>query len=85
MTGKDQYGLTRDRIGALCMYTMEGVYRILNQRLRIEDRTALVKFWFLYLKLLLVALFKLPDVKMTVYRGVNPPHIIAGEYEKIGR
>ena len=34
MNGEDEHGMTRDQIGATCMYTIEGVYRKLNEQLR---------------------------------------------------
>ena len=78
--GKDEHGLVRDEIGTLHMYTMEGVYPKLNERLRDENRTALVKYWFFFLKLFLLALFKLPNFAGLVYRGVNPPFSIVTDY-----
>lgn len=78
--GKDEHGLVRDEIAAVNMYSMEGVYRKLNERLRDENRTALVKYWFFFLKLLLLALFKLPNFAGVVYRGVNPPFSIIADY-----
>ena len=35
-----------------------------------------VIYWFFFLKLLLLALFKLPNFAGVVYRGVNPPSSI---------
>ena len=34
MNGEDEHGMTRDQIGATCMYTIEGVYRKLSEQLR---------------------------------------------------
>jgi hypothetical protein len=68
--------LTIDESAAIALYTMEwepyteSVYYILNQTLRSEDRQNL-KPWFLYLKLLLTALSRLPSIRRTVYRGVR--------------
>ncbi|CAF1257581.1 unnamed protein product [Rotaria sordida] len=45
-------------------------YRLLNQALRIEDRST-VRPWFSYLKLLDSAAAKLPKFKGTIWRGVN--------------
>ena len=78
--GKDEHGLPRDEIGAVHMYTMPGVYGKMNERLRDENRTALVKYWFFFLKLLLLALSRLPDFAGLVYRGVNPPFSIVADY-----
>lgn len=46
------------------------LYEDLNRLLRDEDRDKL-RVYFPYLKLLLTALDKLPDVEATVYRGVK--------------
>ena len=48
----------------------ECIYRILNQTLRLEDRTK-VRPWFPYLKLFDSAVAKLPTFKGVVWRGVN--------------
>ncbi|CAF1279518.1 unnamed protein product [Adineta ricciae] len=69
-------GLTQNESAALQLYTMEGdnsnesLYLVLNQTLRAESRRRL-KIWFPFLKLLLTGLWKLPNQKMCVYRGVN--------------
>ena len=69
-------GLTPDESAAIMLYTMEWepqdqcLYFALNIRLRIPDRK-LLKPWFLYLKLLLTGLSRLPSVTQTVYRGVR--------------
>ena len=72
-TYPSEYGLTRDESAAIYLYTMEGgensFYKILNQALRSENRPAL-RPWFSYLKLIDVALKKLPTVKGNVWRGV---------------
>lgn len=68
--------LTQDESAAIILYTMEwdpvhpSLYSILNKTLRLESRDGL-KPWFLYLKLLLSGLFKLPSVERTVWRGVK--------------
>ena len=52
--------LTRDMAAAIYMYTIDSnFYRLLNTLLRVEDRTAL-KPYFPYLRLLLIALRRLP-------------------------
>ncbi len=69
-------GLSVDESAAIALYTMEwepyteSVYYILNTTLRAEERQNL-KPWFLYLKLICTALYRLPSVKLTVYRGIN--------------
>lgn len=68
--------LTKDESAAIVLYTMEwdpdhpSLYLLLNRTLRLEDRRKLIP-WFSYLKLLLVALFKLPSIQCTVWRGVR--------------
>ncbi|CAF1125632.1 unnamed protein product [Didymodactylos carnosus] len=68
--------LTQDESAAIHLYTVElhpterSLYFQLNQILRSEDRRKL-KPWFGYLKLFLTALFKLPSIKSTVWRGVK--------------
>ncbi|CAF1456170.1 unnamed protein product [Adineta ricciae] len=46
------------------------LYFVLNTTLRSKDREAL-KPWYLYLKLFLSALFRLPPLQRTVFRGVK--------------
>jgi hypothetical protein len=69
-----EHGLTHDESAALYLYTMEGgdnsFYRVLNRALQSEDRPAL-KPWFPYLKLLDTALFKLPNVRGSIWRGLS--------------
>ncbi|CAF4152132.1 unnamed protein product [Rotaria magnacalcarata] len=67
---KPKDGLTSDESAAIYLYTMESVYRRLNHDLRNKKREVLVP-WFAYLKLLLTALWKLPDVKCLLHRGVK--------------
>ncbi|CAF3772697.1 unnamed protein product, partial [Adineta steineri] len=70
--------LSPDESASIMLYTTEGTcgdnsfYSILNSTLRTEDRTKL-RPWFLYLKLVLTALSKLPSVasNTTVCRGVK--------------
>jgi hypothetical protein len=60
-----EYGLTSDELAAIHLYTMEwdehenSLYMVLNQTLRLADRTKL-RPWFKYLKLFLTGIFKLP-------------------------
>ncbi|CAF3946606.1 unnamed protein product [Rotaria sordida] len=71
--------LSIDESAAITLYTMEwdpytnSLYYILNSTLRNEDRASL-KPWFLYLKLILTALSRLPTISLTVYRGVVLPN-----------
>ncbi|CAF1011278.1 unnamed protein product [Rotaria sordida] len=61
---------------AIVLYTIEwdpshpSLYLVLNRTLRLEDRRKLTP-WFPYLKLLLTALFKLPSICCTIWRGVR--------------
>jgi hypothetical protein len=69
-------GLTSDQSAAIMLYTMEWepqdqcLYFALNAHLRAADRKKL-KPWFLYLKLILTGLSRLPSIQRTVYRGVK--------------
>jgi hypothetical protein len=69
--------LSSDESASIALYTIEwepsndSLYFILNSTLRIKDRTKL-KPWFLYLKLLLTALSRLPPIGgRTIYRGIK--------------
>ncbi|CAF3730283.1 unnamed protein product [Adineta steineri] len=68
--------LTQDESASIMLYSMEWephdkcLYFVLNAALRTEDRRKL-KPWFLYLKLILTALEKLPFTRRHVFRGVN--------------
>lgn len=68
-------GLNQQESAAIQLYTMQfrngpSLYKILNETLRTEDRETL-KPWFLYLKLFLTALYKLPSESQTVWRGIK--------------
>jgi hypothetical protein len=69
-------GLKVDESAAIRLYTMqwskshESLYVKLNQTLRDEVRENL-KPWFLYLKLLLTALYKLPSRRGTIWRIIQ--------------
>lgn len=69
-----EHNLTRDESASIYLYTMDwgekSLYRVLNQALRVEDRSTLVP-WYGYLKLFDTALRKLPNVHKSVWRGVN--------------
>jgi hypothetical protein len=62
---KPKNGLTSDESASIHLYTMEwderknSLYMVLNQTLRLADRTKLQP-WFKYLKLFLTGFFKLP-------------------------
>jgi hypothetical protein len=76
-------GLTPDESAAIHLYTMEwkdSLYIALNRHLREADRRSLLP-WFLFLKLFLTALFKLPSVRGTVWRGVADD--LNGEYKEV--
>ena len=68
--------LTLDQHGSIMLYTSEwsireqSLYFILNQTLRSPNRNQL-KPWFLFLKLFLVALLRLPTTSCHLYRGVK--------------
>ena len=69
-------GLSVDQSASIMLYSLEwspreeSVYYALNNFLRATDRNKL-KPWFLYLKLLIYSLSKLPATLRTVYRGVK--------------
>jgi hypothetical protein len=73
---KPSDGLTSDESAAIHLYTMQweephkSLYTTLNGLLRSERRETL-KPWFRYLKLVLTALYKLPSLKNTIWRGVR--------------
>ncbi|CAF1540590.1 unnamed protein product [Adineta steineri] len=69
-------GLTSDESASIMLYTYESMphehslYVILNAALRSEQRQKLIP-WFLYLRLVLTALARLPSKRCTVNRGVR--------------
>ena len=69
-------GLTSDESAAIMLYTLESnahehsLYVILNATLRSEQRQKL-KPWFLYLRLILTALTRLPSERQSIFRGVR--------------
>ncbi|CAF0830689.1 unnamed protein product [Adineta steineri] len=73
-----EHGLTNDEAASILLYTIEwepkhkSFYIILNNTLRAADRQ-LLKPWFLYLRLIMTSLAKLPSDsnRLTVYRGVK--------------
>jgi hypothetical protein len=75
--------LSPDESAAVHLYTMEqepnNIYTALNRVLRSEQRPTL-RPWFLYLKLLLTALYKLPSIQAVVWRGIRAD--LSGQYKK---
>jgi hypothetical protein len=73
---KPSDGLTHDESAAIVLYTIEWVpansslYLVVNRTLRLEDQNQLEP-WLPYLKLILTALFKLPSICCTVWRGTR--------------
>lgn len=69
-----EHGLSHEESASIYIYTMEwgekSLYRILNQALRVEDRSTLVP-WYGYLKLFDTALRRLPNLKKSLWRGVK--------------
>jgi NAD:arginine ADP-ribosyltransferase len=69
-------GLTVDESASIMLYSMdwqpreECLYHVLNTTLRAKNRAKLVP-WFLYLKLILTALDRLPSKHPVVYRGIK--------------
>ncbi|CAF3802131.1 unnamed protein product [Rotaria sp. Silwood1] len=69
-------GLTTDESASIMLYTYESIphehslYVILNEALRSEERIKLIP-WFLYLRLVLTALARLPSKRLFVNRGVK--------------
>ncbi|CAF1336350.1 unnamed protein product [Rotaria sordida] len=69
-------GLTIDESASIILYSMgwkpidKCLYAALNATLRSEDRDQLVP-WFLYLKLFLTALSRLPSSRRFLFRGVK--------------
>lgn len=68
-------GLSVDESAAILLYDMEwksgekSLYVVLEQELRVEPEDyARIKPWFLYLKLLINGLYRLPPVRDIVYR-----------------
>merc|ERR1719272_303462 len=61
--------LTLDEAAAIHFYTTNHLYKMLNAALRTIDRTK-AKQYFLYLRLLLAALDKIPRSSKMLYRGV---------------
>ncbi|CAM4850736.1 unnamed protein product [Rotaria magnacalcarata] len=69
--------LTPDESASIMLYTMEWkplnecLYVVLNDTLRAKNRLQKLPLWYLYLRLFLNALFRLPLVPAMAYRGVR--------------
>jgi hypothetical protein len=78
-------GLSQDESASIMLYTMgwkphdECLYVALNATLRSKDREKLVP-WFLYLRLFLSGLSRLPPLRETGYRGVKLD--LSNEYKR---
>mmetsp|Transcript_152865 Transcript_152865/g.292767 ORF Transcript_152865/g.292767 Transcript_152865/m.292767 type:complete len:717 (+) Transcript_152865:65-2215(+) len=64
-----QASLTVEEAAAIHLYTTNHLYKKLNEALRHDDRKMVTQY-FLYLRLLLCALRKLPATSSKLYRGV---------------
>lgn len=70
-------GLTQDESASIMLYTMgwepidECLYVVLNNTLRLSDRQQKLRPWYLFLRLFLSALFRLPLIETMAYRGVQ--------------
>merc|ERR1712151_1444069 len=62
--------MTPDLYGAILLYTSNAIYQKLNKALRDEDR-GIVKAYFPYLRFLFEACARLPQRKVTLWRGVG--------------
>ncbi|CAF1593699.1 unnamed protein product [Rotaria sp. Silwood1] len=73
---KPSDGLSQDESASIMLYTMgwepldECLYFVLNDTLRSANREKL-KPWFLYLRLFLSGLFRLPVIREVVHRGIK--------------
>ncbi|CAF1215891.1 unnamed protein product [Didymodactylos carnosus] len=67
--------LSHDELAAIILYIMgwllhdRCLYVVLNEALRSRNRLQLLPPWFLYLKLFLTALFKLPSERLAWYEN----------------
>ncbi|CAF5159052.1 unnamed protein product, partial [Rotaria sp. Silwood1] len=70
-------GLTQDESASIMLYTMgwkpldKCLYFVLNDTLRSSDRQQKLEPWYLFMRLFLNALFRLPSLSKTAYRGVK--------------
>jgi hypothetical protein len=69
--------LTQDESASIMLYTMgwepldECLYVVLNDILRSSNRQQQLRPWYLYLRLFLNALYRLPPLREIAYRGVK--------------
>ncbi|CAF4480390.1 unnamed protein product, partial [Rotaria sp. Silwood2] len=69
--------LTQDESASVMLYTMgwqplnKCLYFVLNDTLRSPDRQQKLEPWYLFMRLFLNALFRLPSLSTTAYRGVK--------------
>ncbi|CAF1316808.1 unnamed protein product [Rotaria sordida] len=70
-------GLTQDESASIMLYTMgwepldKCLYVVLNDTLRSSERQQKLKPWYLFMRLFLSALFRLPPLSKVAYRGVK--------------
>ncbi|CAF1432913.1 unnamed protein product [Rotaria sp. Silwood1] len=70
-------GLTQDESASIMLYTMgwepldKCLYIVLNDTLRSSERQQKLRPWYLFMRLFLSALFRLPSLTKTAYRGVT--------------
>ena len=70
-------GLSQDESASIMLYTMgwepldECLYVVLNATLRATNRQQKLQPWYLYLRLFLNALYRLPPLRKIAYRGVK--------------
>ncbi|CAF4190494.1 unnamed protein product, partial [Rotaria sordida] len=69
--------LTQDESASIMLYTMSWkplskcLYFVLNDTLRSPDRQQKLEPWYLFMRLFLSALFRLPSIPTTAYRGIK--------------
>jgi len=68
--GSPHKPMTPDFYGSILLYTSNAIYKQLNKALREEDRTLVEKF-FPYLRMLFEACDRMPQKKVTLWRGVG--------------
>jgi hypothetical protein len=70
-------GLTIDESASIILYSLDWLpkeqclYHVLNKMLRAKNRNQLISPWFLYLKLILTALSRIPSSHQVVFRGIK--------------
>ncbi|CAF2670512.1 unnamed protein product [Rotaria sp. Silwood2] len=69
--------LTPDESASIMLYTMgwqqpdESLYAVLNSTMRSPNRQTILRPWYLYIRLFLNALFRLPPLCEITYRGIK--------------